>query len=116
MKTKKITQNKEFQIRLPDDIKIIDETKIEFTDDEFVGILCWLKYFNQHYREYGKTTLPEIMFPIISKRIRLDFGLYITKSNCEPGKGEYNIYISGNEKNYSFGRKTMANFIRTWDL
>lgn len=112
----KVNQIKEIQNRLPESIRVIDETKFEFTEDEFVGILCWLKYFNQHFNEYGKTKLPEIIFPIISKKVRLDFGLYITKSNSEPGKGDFNIYISDNSKNYKPGRKNLACFIRTWNL
>lgn len=112
----KSTQIKEIQDRLPENIRIIDETNSEFTDDEFVSILCWLKYFNHHFAKFGKTEFPKIIFPIISKRIRLDFGLYLTKSGCEPGKGEYNIYISENLNNYKPGRKTLANFIRTWNL
>lgn len=112
----KLTQIKEIQNRLPEDIRFVDETNSELTEDEFVSILCWLKYFKQHYNKFGKSKLPEIMFPIISKKIRLDFGLYITRSDCEPGKGDYNIYISENLKNYKPGRKTLDNFIRTWNL
>ena len=37
----KVNQIKEIQNRLPESIRVIDETKFEFTEDEFVGILCW---------------------------------------------------------------------------
>ncbi|AQX90692.1 hypothetical protein [Elizabethkingia anophelis] len=112
----KSDQLKEIQKRLPDDITIVDESKFDFTEDEFVSILCWLKVFNSHYRENGKERYPEVLFPIISKRLRLDFGLYATKSTYEVHKGSYNIYISNNEKNYKAGRKSLANFIENWDL
>lgn len=38
----------EFQKRLPDDILIEDETNFEVTDDEYVSILSWFKYFKEH--------------------------------------------------------------------
>jgi hypothetical protein len=96
----KQTQIKEIQKRLPDNIKIVDETLFDFTEDEFVSILCWIKYFNQHYEQYGKNEYPKIMFPIISKRLRLDFGLYRVKSDIGPFKGCYNIYLSENGKGF----------------
>ncbi len=111
----KSNQIKEIQKRLPDDIKVVDETKYEFTEDEFLSILCWIKFFNHHYDNYGKTHYPFILFPIISKRLRLDFGLYGVRSECEPLKGNYNIYISDNIKNTK-GRKTLVNFINQWGL
>lgn len=112
---KKSAQIKEIQLRLPDDIKIVDETDFEFNEDEFLSILCWLKYFNCHYEQNKKNELPDIKFPIISKRLRLDFGLYTVKSNSEPFKGFYNIYLSDNIKNL-VGRKTLNNFILQWNL
>lgn len=111
-KTKQIT---EIQKRLPRDIKIVDETQYEFTEDEFLGILSWLKFFNSHYKKFGKTEHPELLFPIISKRIRLDFGVYCVKSEYEPSKGNHNIYISDNIKNIR-GRKAIDNFITQWSL
>lgn len=111
----KNNQIKEIQKRLPDDIKIVDETKYEFTEDEFLGILSWLKFFNYHYEKFGKAEYPELLFPIISKRLRLDFGLYRVKSEREPSKGNHNIYISDNVKNIR-GKKTIDNFIAQWSL
>lgn len=111
----KNNQIKEIQKRLPDDIKIVDETQYEFTEDEFLGILSWIKFFNIHYKKFGKTEYPELLFPIISKRIRLDFGLYCVKSENEPLKGNYNIYISDNIKNVR-GRKTINSIISQWNL
>lgn len=112
---KKLDQIKEIQKRLPENLKIVDETNIEFTDDEFLSILCWIKYFNNHYEKYEKTELPFIKFPIISKRIQLDFGLYHFKSDCEPQIGNYNIYIMWDFKN-SKGKKALDSFINNWDL
>ena len=66
----------EIQKRLPDDIIIQNETSFEFNEDEFVSILSWIKNFNEHYKIFGKEIQPYVMFPIISKRLRLDFGLY----------------------------------------
>lgn len=106
---------KEIQKRLPDDIKIVDETQYEFTEDEFLGILSWLKFFNHHYEKYGKTQYPELLFPIISRRMRLDFGLYCGKCEYEPYIGHHNIYISDNIKNIR-GKKTIDNFITRWSL
>lgn len=88
----------EFQKRVPDDILIEDETNFEVTDDEYVSILSWLKYFKEHYKRYGKEKETFVQFPIISKRLRLDFGLYNIPSNLENSKGNYIIYISPNGK------------------
>ena len=109
---------KEFQKRLPEDIKIIDETSYDLTEDEIVSILCWLKYFNHHYETNGKNDYPQIMFPIISKRIRLDFGLYIVKSDIEPNKGQHNIYISENEKSLTNKgeKQSLKKMINIWKL
>lgn len=116
---KKQTILTKIQKRLPDDIIICDETNFDFTDDECISILCWIKYFNHHYAEFGKNKLPKIIFPIISKRLRLDFGLYQTKANNEPNSGKYIIYITQNgqmlnglyEKNAS-----LTDLIITWQL
>ena len=93
---KKSTCLKEIQKRLPDDIVIQDETTFEFTDDEYVSILSWIKYFKEHYREYGKGKIPTVPFPMISKRLRLDFGLYIRPSDSETNRGKNVIYLSPN--------------------
>lgn len=93
---KKITLLKEIQKRLPEDIIVEDETPYEFTEDEYVSILSWIKYFNGHYSLNGKNEHPSVLFPIISKRIRLDFGLYRFPSDTTINKGKYVIYISPN--------------------
>lgn len=83
-KEKYITKKKlikEIQKRLPEDITIVDETTFDITEDEFVGILSWIKFFNQHYAQFGKNQYPQMMFPIISKRLWLDFGLYRMESD-----------------------------------
>jgi len=102
------------QDRLPDDLIIYDETSYEFTDDEFVAILSWIKYFNVHYEKKDKSTPPDIMFPIISKRLRLDFGLYITADNS----GKHVIYISANGQmlNGKIKQDSVKTLINDWGL
>lgn len=116
---KKETCLKEIQKRLPEDIIIDDETSFEFTDDEVVGVLSWLKYFNAHYKEYGKTKYPDVIFPIISKRLRLDFGLYRIPCDVERNKGKHVIYLSQNRKYLDSSIKkdiTLKDLINMWHL
>lgn len=87
----------QIQKRLPNDIVVQDDSCLEITDDEFVGILSWIKYFCSHYREYRKDKYPDIIRPVISKRIHLDFGLYRFPSDTEINKGKYIIYINNND-------------------
>lgn len=89
---KKFKYLEEIQKRLPGDLILEDGTNFDFTEDEFIGILSWIKYLNLHYERYGKTKIIEIHTPLISKRIKLDF-LYYSKA-CDNGK--YKIYISAN--------------------
>jgi hypothetical protein len=58
------------------------------------------------------------MFPIISKRIRLDFGLYIPENSTEPYKGQHNIYISENGKLLigKVEKQSLEKLINTWKL
>ena len=101
---------KQIKKRLPDDIVIQDETKFDFTEDEFVSILCWLKYFNEHYQEYGKTKNTSVSFPIISKRLRLDFSFYRTLNIFDSTNlGRYVIYVSANENRKKIAAKTIIN-------
>ena len=104
-------QIQEIQKRLPEDIKFFDETKFELTEDEFVGILSWIKYFNAHFKKYGKNEHPKVIFPIISKRLRLDFGLYRFPSDVESQKGDFVIYLSENSP-----KQTVKKIINTWQL
>lgn len=101
---------KEIQKRLPDDIRIINETSFELTEDEFLGILSWLKYFNRHYQIHKKSGAPEIQSPIISKRIRLDFYFYWISENIKNKETEFCIYIVSNYKN------TLKEIINTYKL
>lgn len=115
----KTTYLKEIQKRLPDEIIIQDETKFEYTEDEYVAILSWLKYFNEHYKVYGKSQLPEILFPIVSKRLRLDFGLYITANDLQINHGKYIIYITQNGQllDVKFKKNlTIKELVNTWNL
>ena len=90
---KKSTCLKEIQKRLPDEIIVQDQTDFEFTDDEFVGILSWIKYLNTHYKELGMSENPKVLFPVISKRLFIDFGLYIIPDETN-FKDKCLIYIS----------------------
>ena len=110
---------KEIQNRLPEDIIVGDETSFEFTDDEVVGVLSWLKYFNAHYKEYGKTKNPDVMLPIISKRLRLNFEFYRIPCDVEKNKGKHVIYLSQNRKYLDSSIKkdpTLKDLINTWHL
>lgn len=114
----KANQLKEIQKRLPKEIYIIDETNFEYTEDEYVGILSWIKFFNSHYESKGKTENPSVIFPIISKRLRLDLGLYRFPSDVENQKGKHIIYLSENGK-LSTGKvikQTVKNLVSTWNL
>ena len=116
---KKTTYLKQIQKRLPEKIVLRDETTFEFTDDEYVGILSWLKYFRSHYDEYGKESLPKVTFPIISQRLRLDFGLYHIPCDLELDKGEHVVYISDNRKlsGGAINKKlSVKDLINTWQL
>lgn len=109
----------EIQKRLPDDIIIKNETSFEFSEDEYISILSWIKYFNEHYKIFGKEKQPCIMYPIISKRLRLDFGLYNFPNPLEENKGGYIIYISENGKllNGSIKKNiTVKELVVTWKL
>lgn len=89
MSIRKRKMLEEIQNRLPDNIVIEDETGFDFTEDEFASMLSWIKYFNLHYMKYGMQKYPDIIFPLLSKRMRFDFGLYIPED-----EGKHVIYIS----------------------
>ena len=114
---KTLTYLEEIQKRLPDDVLIQNETTFEFNEDEYIGILSWIKNFNKHYEIFGKSEHPYVKFPIISKRLRLDFGLYNFPSDLEDkNKGKYIIYISSNLGLLTFKNEppqTIKELIRT---
>ena len=60
------------------------------------------------------------MFPIISKSLKLDFGLYNHPSNlADESNGKFIVYISSNERLTSVpGNKpiTVKEIINTWKL
>lgn len=116
---RKTTYLKEIQMRLPDEIIVQDETHFEFTEDECISILCWVKYFNNHYKEHGKNKLPSILFPIVSKRTRLDLGLYHSPCDLEMNLGKHIIYISPNGQLLNGRTKkdiTLKSLISKWKL
>lgn len=96
MKSTKFVE--EIQMRLPDDIRIIKETSLELTEDEFIAILSWIKYFNWHYKVSKKNETPAIQSPLVSKRIRLDFYFYRFSEKLTHGETGFNIYICENNK------------------
>jgi hypothetical protein len=112
---KKAACLKAIQRRMPDDIIVVDETPFEYTEDEYVGILSWIKLFNRHYEIHGKNERPTVLFPMISTRLRLDFGLYWTPSQTEDHKGKHIVYISQN-KSASKRKITATQLISTWSL
>lgn len=120
IKMKTLTYIKEIQKRLPDDIIIQNETSFEFNEDEFLGILSWIKNFNEHYNQFGKTKSPYIMYPIISKRLRLDFGCYNYPSDSNgENRGKFIIYISSNSRITALINNkpiTVKELINTWKL
>lgn len=116
---KKSTYLKEIQKRLPDDIIIVDETPFEYTQDEYIAILGWIKCFNAHYSQYGKSESMLITYAFVSKRIRLDLGHYRFPCDIDQHRGKYIIYLANNLG--GFGIKTRKNislldFLRTWSL
>src|SRR5690606_31881964 len=116
---KKSRHLNQIQKRLPDDLIIHDETNFEFTDDEYVVILSWIKFFNKHYQKHQKNKLPEILFPIISKRLRLDFGLYITPNDLQENHGKHIIYLCPNAKMLNGTIKkniSVKDIVDTWSL
>lgn len=117
--TKKSKYLQEFQKRMPEDILIQDETNFEITEDEYVCILSWLNYFKEHYKLYAKEKQTSIQFPIISKRLRLDFSLYNIPSDLEDSLGQHIIYISRNGKlsNGTIKKNiSVRELINTWNL
>ena len=69
---------KELQALLPTEITLALELEnTEITDDEFAVAKDWIRYFNNHFKKYGFTKYPEIIFARCSKSLKLDFGLYI---------------------------------------
>jgi hypothetical protein len=105
----------EIQKRLPDDIIIVDETNFDFTEDEYVIALSWIANFNVHYKEHGKSKFPNVVFAMVSKRLRLDFGLYLASDGEEPA-----IYLSSNIKKPMSGKSrttiTYRQVIKEWNL
>lgn len=113
----KSTYLRQIQQRLPGDLIIEDETSFEFTEDEFVGILSWLKYFNDHYKQYHKQAIPGVMNPVVSKRLRLDFGLYNAACDNESNRGKFVVYISENKTpGPKLAAPDVKSLINTWHL
>lgn len=109
----------QIQKRLPSDIILQDQTPFEFTDDEFIVMLSWIKYFNRHYENDGMNEHPTIQFPQVSKRMYLDFSLYRFPSSTETNKGKHVIYITANGKRLDgliTKNLTVKDLINSWGL
>ena len=117
MALKKSTHLKEIQKRLPEDLVLVVETKFSFTDDEYIAILSWIKWFNTHYEKYGKEELPGIISPLVSFRVRIDFGLYNQPCTLPATKGLYIVYLCKVYNQISETRKMTTNqLISHWAL
>lgn len=113
---KKTTYLKEIQKRLPDDIIIVDETPFEFTQDEVIVILGWIKCFNEHYIHYGKNENMLITHAFVSKRLRLDFGHYRFPCDIDQNRGKYIIYSVNMSSGHGRKNISMKDLIRSWKL
>ncbi|MGL5636913.1 MAG: hypothetical protein ACRDD0_08505 [Bacteroidales bacterium] len=111
-------QLKEMQARLPERIMLFDETSFDFTEDEYISMLCWIKYFNKHYALYGMNRGIDMPFAIISKRMHLDFGLYNIPHKHEALEGDYFIYISESGKclDGKVRGNTIKKIVSRWSL
>lgn len=96
---KKSTCLEELQKRLPGNLVLVDETPFEFTEDEFIGILSWFKLFSKHYEESPKK-LPLVPLPLVSHRIFLDFGLFLSADDdkLSPTYKKHVVIINENDK------------------
>jgi hypothetical protein len=103
--TKKYILN-QIQKRLPESIEVGDETLFDFSEDEFIGILSWVKYFNKHFVIFGTEEKMIEDLPVISKRIFLDFNLYRFPTDTENNKGKHVIYIRSTYKSSSSNKST----------
>lgn len=90
---------RELQALLPAEITLaLELNNTEITDDEFAVAKDWIRYFNNHFKKYGFTKYPEIIFARCSKSLKLDFGLYIANFDEETRfdyklKTPYIIYL-----------------------
>jgi hypothetical protein len=56
-------------------------------------------YLGDHYKKHQKQAIPGVMNPVISKRLRLEFGLYNVPCDSESNRGKFIVYISENKTN-----------------
>ncbi|GET46929.1 hypothetical protein [Capnocytophaga felis] len=102
----KKTQLKEIQKRLPEDILLIDSTTFDnYTDDEYLALLSWIKCFKNHYEKFQNNApfYPHCAF--VSTRLFIDF-LYHNRE-------EKAIYL--NEIHIKT-KKQMDAYIRLWGM
>lgn len=97
---KKINYLRAIQARLPIEILLKDDIHFDFTEDEYVVILSWIKNFNEHYKLNGKNENMLTPIVLISKRLRIDFYFYrFPKENGED-VGKHFIYLGANNRNF----------------
>lgn len=90
----KRTMLKTIRATVPSGILIEDSTDFDFSEDEFVALLSWISYFNVHFSEFGFSQIPKVQFPVVSRRITLDFGLYNIPVEDGLNKGCNVVYIN----------------------
>ena len=83
---------KEFKKHLPEGIEFHDDSDLKLTDDEFVSVMAWIKFFKAYYSVFGKAEEMPKKLNRISKRIHLDFGF----CNIPDKDGRLIIYLSRN--------------------
>lgn len=86
----------EVKNRMPDGILVDDETCFEWTDDEYVAILSWIKCFKNHNKILDNTKNTFISVAVISKRLYVDFSFYNLEQLSDDNRKENIIYIRQN--------------------
>lgn len=95
---------RELQALLPAEITLaLELNNTEITDDEFAVAKDWIRYFNNHFKQYGFSKYPDIDLAQCSKTLRFNFGLYIDNFDNDNHfdykfKTPYIIYLKRNNK------------------
>ncbi len=112
---KKDTVLRNIQKRLPDDILIKDNVSFELTEEEYFSILVWIKVFNIHFKEFGKSkNMPLHIIPI-SSRCCLDVYFY----RFPDDNNEYVIYLKEEERLYKdnkLKKPSITDLISRYDI
>ena len=100
---------------MQDNYQIVDVTSFEFTDDEILAILSWLKFLNKHIEEKGREVKMPIQFAIVSSRLRIDFALTHLPSDQPNEEGRNVVYLSAYNKmlNGEVYKRSLSSIIRS---